>query len=181
MPASPRPQLAHIGIYTRDIAKMEAFYTQVMGMIAADRGQGMTFKNEFVFLTGSPDQHHQLVLLSGRAPEGPSNVNQISFKLRTLAELRAMHERLGAAGIEKMRPVSHGNALSIYFDDPEGNGVEVYMDTPWHIPQPFGTPLDFTRSNEEIWAETEARCRATPGFKPMAERTAEMATRLEKA
>jgi catechol 2,3-dioxygenase len=66
-----------------------------------------------------------------------------------------------------MRGMNHGNALSIYFADPEDNTVEVYLDTPWYVPQPHGDPLDLTQPDATIWAETEALCRADPGFVPI--------------
>jgi catechol 2,3-dioxygenase len=178
--AAPRPQLRHLGIHVRDLAAMEAFYTRLLGLVATDRGQGFTFKNDFVFLTGSPDQHHQLVLVSGREATGASMVNQLSFKVGGLDELREMDSRIRAAHVEGIRPVNHGNAFSLYFPDPEGNFVEVYMDTPWHISQPHGDPLDLKQPNEQILSETEARCRKDPTFKPRAEREAELARLLAR-
>ena len=32
--------------------------------------------------------------------------------------------------------------LSIYFNDPERNGIEVFWDTPWHVAQPQGKVWD---------------------------------------
>src|SRR5689334_24757398 len=126
-----QPQLAHFGIYAKDVARLVDFYTRVLGLVVADRGQSQRMNAELAFLTGTPGQHHQLVLISGRAPQGTSTVNQISFKVRDLDELKAVRGRVLEAGITELRPVSHGNALSFYFADPEGNGIEVYIDTPW--------------------------------------------------
>ena len=36
---SARPVFSHVGIYVRDIAKMEDFYRRVMGFIVTDRGE----------------------------------------------------------------------------------------------------------------------------------------------
>ena len=68
-----------------------------------------------------------------------------------------------------MKGLSHGNALSIYFADPEQNTVEVYLDTPWYVAQPHGDPLDLDKSDEEIWAEVEKVVKADPTFKPVDE------------
>ena len=68
-----------------------------------------------------------------------------------------------------MRNLNHGNALSIYFSDLEGNTVEVYMDTPYYVPQPHGDPLDLDLSDEEIMRQTERSCRSDPGFMPLEE------------
>jgi len=136
----------------------------VLGLVVTDRGplkDGPTL----VFLSHDPDQHHQIVLATGRPP-GPSYsvVNQISFKLPTLGDLQAMHARAREEGIKEFRVVTHGNAWSIYFADPEGNRVELFVDTPWHTPQPFAEPFDIEAPAEAIYTETEAICRNRPGF-----------------
>ena len=77
-----------------------------------------------------------------------------------------------------MRVVTHGNAWSCYFTDPEGNTVEAYLDTPWHVPQPHGAPFDIAAPEAEIVAWTEAHARATPGFMPIDEYQKQMAKRL---
>jgi catechol 2,3-dioxygenase len=56
-----------------------------------------------------------------------------------------------------------------YFGDAEFNGVEVFIDTPWHVRQPQGEPLDLTRSNQEIVDWTHARHENEPEFGPMDE------------
>jgi catechol-2,3-dioxygenase len=42
--------------------------------------------------------------------------------------LAATHERLREEGVE-VSPVDHGISRALYFDDPDGDGVEVYLDT----------------------------------------------------
>ena len=82
------PQLAHVGIYVRDIAAMTHFYTTVFGLKLTDHGVGRNFKVPLHFLSGSADQHHQLVLAGGRAPESPSTVMQLSFKVPAIDDRR---------------------------------------------------------------------------------------------
>jgi catechol 2,3-dioxygenase len=163
------PQLSHFGMFVRDIDTMTRFYTTVFGLRMTDQGVGGTFKFKLHFLSGSASQHHQLVLASGRAADSPSTVMQLSFKVETLAELRRVRAAALAEGATQMRGMNHGNALSIYFKDLEDNTVEVYLDTPWYIPQPHGDALDLNKSDAEIWAETEAACRADPAFEPAAQ------------
>jgi catechol 2,3-dioxygenase len=158
------PQLAHCGIFVRDIDLMTRFYTTVFGLRLTDQGVGGTFKFKLHFLSGSADQHHQLVLASGRAPDSPSTVMQLSFKVEQIDDLRRVRAHALAEGATQMRGMNHGNAMSIYFHDPEGNTVEVYLDTPWYIPQPHGDALDLDKTDAELWAETEANCRADPAF-----------------
>lgn len=160
------PSLAHMGLFCIDLDKMALFYREVFDMVETDRGQGITMPFKIVFLSASPQQHHQLALASSRAEGSTSTVMQLSFKVQTLDHLRVARGRALARGAKKMRGLNHGNALSIYFSDPEENTVEVYLDTPWYVTQPHGDPLDLELPDAEIWAETERICRADPTFMP---------------
>lgn len=179
MTALPHPQLTHVGLYVRDLKKMEDFYTNVLGLMVSDRGVAGGTETGFVFMTAQPGTHHQFVIATGRAPQGASTINQSSFRVRNLDELKEIHRRVKAAGAPRLRCVSHGNALSMYCDDPEGNMVEIYMDTEWHVPQPHMVPIDLERPNHEILAWNEKHCRETPGFMPMAAYADLAAARLE--
>lgn len=177
-----RPQLTHMGINVFDIAKMEHFYTKVMGLIVTDRGRGKTFKVDLVFMSVDPYTHHQVVLASGRDPESKSStINQLSFRLDSLSQLRELYHRLRDYGVKKLMPLDHGIAWSVYFLDPEDNTVELYVDSPWYIAQPHGDPLDLERPFEEIIAETEAMCRQDPTFMPIEEYRAGIQSRLSGA
>jgi len=55
------------------------------------------------------------------------------------------------------------------------------MDTPWYVPQPHGAPIDLTLSNDEIMAQAERHCRATPGFMPLEAWKADLEGRLAHA
>lgn len=165
-----RPTPSHFGIYVTDLERMVDFYMQVFGLTITDKGRGHTFPNDLVFMSASPDQHHQLVLVSGRPREATfSTVMQISFIVPTIQFLRDIRTAALEKGATQMRGLNHGNALSIYFSDPEGNTVEVYLDTPFYVAQPHGDPLDLSKSDEQIMSETEAICRKDPTFLPIEE------------
>ena len=161
---TPTVSFSHLGIHVTDLARMEDFYTRVLGLLVADRG-ALPGGPTLLFLSRDPDEHHQIVLVTGRPPGAAYNVvNQISFKLPTLADLQTMYARVRDEGIKEFRVVTHGNAWSVYFADPEGNRVEFFVDTPWHTPQPFAEPFDVEAPVETILAQTEALCRSRPGF-----------------
>jgi catechol 2,3-dioxygenase len=178
MGSTIQPRLSHCGIYVKDVGKQVEFYTRVLGLIVSDRGVSNRMGNELAFLTAATDHHHQVVFISGRTGDAPTTVNQLSFKVDGLDDLKAMYQRSRDAGIKEIRQVNHGNALSFYFADPEGNGVEVYMDTPWYVPQPHGAPIDLSQPAKQIMAEAERHCRETPGFMPLNEWKAEVEGRL---
>ena len=162
--ATPAVSFSHFGIHVTDLPRMEDFYTRVLGLLVSDRG-ALPGGPTLVFLSRDPDEHHQMVLATGRPPGAGYNVvNQISFKLPTLVDLKAMHARVREEGIKEFRIVTHGNAWSVYFADPEGNRVELFVDTPWHTPQPLAEPFDIEAPAALILEQTEALCRSRPGF-----------------
>jgi len=175
-----RPNLKHLGIYVNDIERMERFYTSVFGLVVSDRGVVPRLGNRsIVFMSAAPDAHHQLVLIGGKDPQsGPSVIHQISFHLETLEELRTIARRMREHGVTQVSAIDHGNAWSVYASDPEGNGLEAYLDTPWHVAQPHGRPFDLSRPDAQILADTEAVVRADPTFRERDAWVEEMRRRL---
>lgn len=181
--ASSRPGLtfSHIGIYAVDIDRQAGFYTSCLGFTETDRGslEGPGGPIQLAFLSRDPDEHHQIVLVSGRPDPLPFNtVNQISLRADSLATLQRHYRLLQEAPVTDVTPVTHGNALSVYFRDPEGNRIELYIDTPWYVSQPcrIAAPMDLPADELMAWAEAHARC--LPGFRPRSEWRREMAIRM---
>jgi catechol-2,3-dioxygenase len=177
MSSVPQLSFSHMGIFVTDPARMEDFYTRVLGFAVTDRGS--LGKVSLIFLSRDPRDHHQIVLASGRpAQAGFNPINQISFRMADLTGLREMHRKLEEEGVSELSPASHGNALSIYFKDPEGNRIEIFVDTPWYVAQPVRVPIDMKLSDAEIWAWAERDARARPGFRPVEEWRAALRAKL---
>ncbi|MDP3170746.1 MAG: VOC family protein [Polaromonas sp.] len=165
-----RPTPAHFGIYTFDLDKMVNFYLTVFRLTVTDEGIGKNFGNRLVFMSATEDQHHQLVLSAGRSEKSPvSTLMQASFLVPDLDELRWNKAKAEELGAYEILPMNHGNAWSVYYFDPEGNRVEVYLDTPFYVNQPYGTPLDLSKTDAELLGETEAMVRNDPSFMPLAQ------------
>ncbi|MEE4495272.1 VOC family protein [Streptomyces sp. BE230] len=145
--------LGHTGLWVYDLPKMRDFYTRVMGLPVTDEDEGLGI----VFLSARPDEeHHEFVLQSGRtSPIGDKQQHQISWRVESLDDLRAFHRRFEKEGVRVQQEVTHGNALGIYFFDPEGNRNEVYLRIERDVRQPFRKTLDFGRAPEEIRADAE--------------------------
>jgi catechol-2,3-dioxygenase len=59
---------------------------------------------------------------------------------------------------------THGNAVSIYFRDPEGNRLEVFLDMPWYCEQPLREPINLDQADDAVMAQAEALARSRPRF-----------------
>ncbi len=146
--------LGHVGIYTQDLMKMRDFYTRVIGLKVADEdleGRGMCF------LSSDPvAEHHEFVLMKGRkSSEDTQLIQQISFKVPSIQDLREYKKKLEEENLKIDRIVSHGNAFGMYFFDPEDNRVELYYRTGLPVPQPHGDPIDLERSDQELLADAK--------------------------
>jgi catechol 2,3-dioxygenase len=161
--------LSHMGLYVRDLDRMANFYKDVLGFTETDKGN--LGPVQLVFLSRDPKEHHQIVLASGRPLEATySVVNQLSFRVQDLPTLKYVHSRaLEESDVADMAAVTHGNAISIYFRDPEGNRLEVFLDTLWYCEQPLRELVDLSESDDVIMAKTEALARSRPKFKPREE------------
>lgn len=171
-------QLTHVGLFVRDIEVMARFYCDVLGMVETDRGT-VRQKHHLRFLTRNPQEHHQLVLATGRPADVDfSVVNQLSFRVADLEGMRATYRMLTDAAIAIERAVTHGNGWSMYFKDPEGNLIEVYTHSEWYVPQPFAYPADFSLPAEELMAQTERYLAQSEGVQPRAAWSAALAERI---
>jgi catechol-2,3-dioxygenase len=179
-PLSQRNALvfSHMGFYVRDIERMARFYREVMCFFETDRG--LLGAVQLVFLSRDPSEHHQIVLASGRPADLEfSVINQISLRVPDLATLRTVRDRAQAdPDVHDLVCATHGNAVSIYFRDPEGNRIEVFMDMPWYCEQPLREPIDLDQSDEAVMAAAEALARSRPKFRSRAQWVSEMEQRM---
>jgi catechol 2,3-dioxygenase len=168
-----------MGIFTDRQEEMQAFYENVVGLVVSDTGVAHKFKRRIVFMTSDPRQHHQFVLVA-RQPGDPavSPLFQISFKVGSLQMLRSVRDRAQRAGATNFRPMNHGNSWSLYFNDPENNTVEIYMETPWYVAQPFADDLDLSLSDDEIHRVTQLRLGEFDNATAAAEWSERMAEKL---
>ncbi len=169
-PARIRPRLVmgHSTLAARDVEALHRFYCDVLGFEVTNRGpvpDGM----EIVFLSQDGGAHHQIAMVGGAStpPADFVMVDHLAFRTRTLTDLRLIHANLVAAGIEGILKIDHGNSWSLYFKDPEGNGVECYVDSPFHVAQPNAGTFNLDATDEQIEQATRRRIEGSPEFQLM--------------
>jgi catechol 2,3-dioxygenase-like lactoylglutathione lyase family enzyme len=178
-----RVAVSHVVLFCYDFQRMLEFYTKVLGFQLSDIGRARG--NDICFLTLDPEtDHHQIALASGRqGPKEAGALNHVAFRVGSLAELKRRRERLEAAGVDGLDPITHGSWLSVYFRDLEGNRLEFFCDTPYYVRQPIVEPLDIPLDVPEAdaWRAIEAKYGRDPSFKPMADWKAEAVKRKSDA
>lgn len=160
---------------------MLTFYCDLFGFQVTDSVEAeVEDGHEAAFLTSDPNMHHQLVIAKGRpADDDFSTVQQLSFRVGSLDDVRQFWRALTEnPKVERMYTTTHGNAWSVYFWDPEGTRVEIYTDTPWACAQPCEEELDFTLSDDEIYAHTEKLVKHMESYQPFPEWRRGMADKM---
>lgn len=164
---------SHCVMYVRDLDAMVAFYDEMLGFKVSDRGPMIPGNDEIqlAFLTQTGTDHHQIAFANVRKEDaGSTTLDHIAFRVESLDDVKEMAERLAKDGrATGIGAVNHGNAWSCYFADPEGNRVEVFVDSPFHVQQPQIDGWDFAMSESELVDKTKTHYGPQPEFQPMDE------------
>jgi catechol 2,3-dioxygenase len=119
--------LGHVVLNVRSRARSEAFYAGVLGLPIATRSEPFAMT---MFTLGN---HHDFAIREvGEAaptpPESAVGLRHVAFKIgESRDELREAKRQLEAAGVT-VTPIDHGITESLYFTDPDGNPIELYVD-----------------------------------------------------
>jgi quercetin dioxygenase-like cupin family protein/catechol 2,3-dioxygenase-like lactoylglutathione lyase family enzyme len=149
----------HVGLHASNPAASAEFYRDILGMeiiggSSPDHPFGAT-----AFLSSRPDEEsHEIALFANPA------FAHVAFKVSSLAELRSFHARVVEKNIPIKFAANHGVSFAFYFDDPDGNMIEVYWPTGClsrrQPLQPYMEPLDLSQPEEvllENMTPTQAR------------------------
>ena len=133
----------HVGLSARDPAALAEFYQDVLGLQVVPTDTAAL--GAMAFLSSHPAEGSlDLALFANPAYQ------HTAFEVRSLADLRAFHQRVLGRGVPVKMALNHGVSLSFYFDDPEGHLIEVYWPTGAACRPLHGDAIDLTRSEEAL-------------------------------
>ncbi len=122
----------HYVLFVRDIAAMRQFYESALGLEVIEQ-----FEDSAVFLrVPNGGNHHDLGLITvaegaANMPDAPRlGVYHVAWEVATFNDLLMVRGRLAALNA-LVGESEHGNSLSLYSKDPQGNEFEVF----WMLPQ----------------------------------------------
>jgi catechol 2,3-dioxygenase len=126
----PKVRIGHVHLKVADLARALRFYAGVLGLEVTQRyGEGA------VFLSAG-GYHHHIALNTweslGGSPPGPeaTGLYHTAIVYPSRSALAIALRRVLAAGITLQGAADHGVSESIYLNDPDDNGVELYCDKP---------------------------------------------------
>ncbi len=119
-------QLGHANIRVRDVQQSEKFYTEALGLHVTNR-RGST-----VFMSAREHSHELAIGAMGPDALEPDasriGTNHFAWEVDSFDELQAMVHHLKEKGVEILRSRSNTFSTGIYFNDPDGNGLEIYYE-----------------------------------------------------
>ena len=150
-----QPTLHHFNLKTTRLQEMVDWYATVVGMKPAFQFPGGAW------LTNDGANHRLALLTSPQLSEDPAKLTHTgmhhsAFEYPTMGDLLDTYSRLKTLGIEPHASLDHGMTMSFYYEDPDGNSVELQSDnfatwqessewmctSPQFASNPIGMPVD---------------------------------------
>lgn len=140
-----RPRFHHTTFATLHLDEMVQFYEKIAGLepVYYAPGQGAWLTND--------EANHRIALLALpnlKAPDDKGHtagLHHTAFEYAEFGPWMDNYVRLRDEGIVPFLNLDHGMTVSMYYQDPEGNGVEIQVDG-------FGS---WAKGKEWMWASDE--------------------------
>lgn len=124
--------IGHVLLRVSDEEASKRFYRDVLGFRIAEQDP----EHGGVFMTVG-DGFHTIDVFQHPSPQdvakphrGQLGLGHIAFKVASYAALREAYAHLLQHGVTIDRAADHVCQRSIYFSDPDGNGLEIYYEMP---------------------------------------------------
>jgi catechol 2,3-dioxygenase len=125
-------KIGHVNLRVADEEASKRFYTEVLGFKVAEQD----LEHGGVFTTLGEDFHtldfaqHPDPESAQKPQRGQIGLVHIAFQVQSHDALRDAYIHLLEHGVDIHHATNHLNQRSIYFSDPDGNGLEIYYELP---------------------------------------------------
>ena len=122
--------IGHVLLRVADEEASKRFYRDVLGFRIAEQDP----EHGGVFMTLGDGFHtiditqHPSPSAAARPQRGQLGLVHIAFKVASYAALREAYAHLLGRGVDIQRATDHVCQRSLYFADPDGNGLEIYYE-----------------------------------------------------
>jgi catechol 2,3-dioxygenase len=129
-PIDPGVRIGHVHLKVADLERSLAFYCGVLGFELIQR-----YGTQAAFVSAG-GYHHHIGLNTWESkggsppPPGTTGLYHVAILYPTRAALADALYRLAQAGIPLQGASDHGVSEALYLSDPDGNGIELYVDRP---------------------------------------------------
>ena len=123
---NPR-RIAHASLAVEDFEAMFEFYTEIVGLEEVLRGPN----DSYSVLSGTAQGHALTLFKAG--DDQPLGLQHVAFEMDDERELDEAQERMREAGMEQAIQLDHATKRAIFLKDPDGMGVEFFVDKGGHV------------------------------------------------
>lgn len=119
--------MAHVVLKTPNFKAMVAFYKAFLGAHAS-------YENEQLAFLTYDEEHHRIALVSmpflkvADSPLANAGMDHTAFTYLNLRDYVTAYKQRKARGILPAWSVNHGPTTSMYYQDPDGNKIEIQVD-----------------------------------------------------
>ncbi|WFE75164.1 VOC family protein [Roseinatronobacter sp. S2] len=123
------PMIGHVHLKVADLDRAVEFY-RLLGFDVTQR-----YGTQAAFM-GADGYHHHIGLNTWHsagaapAPSGHAGLYHLAVLYPDRVSLAQALRRVVQAGVQLDGAADHGVSEALYFRDPDGNGVEIYVDRP---------------------------------------------------
>jgi catechol 2,3-dioxygenase len=126
--ADPGMSIGHTHLKVSDLDRAIAFYRDVIGLDVMQH-----YGDQAAFLSAGGYHHHiGLNTWESRGgtppPKGHTGLYHVAFLYPDRAALGRALANVVDHGVKLTGAADHGVSEAVYFDDPDGNGIEMYRD-----------------------------------------------------
>ena len=154
-------RINNVHLLTRDLQRLKSFYTEILGFNCVDEEEGIldlcTEIGQDPLLTVEEETTAQ------DRPAGSPGLYHIAILMPTRKDLARHLKRLAEERYPMQGFADHGVSEAIYLADPDGNGLELYVDRPaesWPRKkgeiEMFTKPLDLEDLLSELKNDSDA-------------------------
>ena len=126
-------KLSHAVLRTTRLTEMVEWYKTVLNA-------EVLYQNDFLVFMTYDEEHHRIAFAAVpgliEKPKNSVGLDHLAFFYSSFDDWISAYERLKSAGITPRVPIHHGLTMSLYYRDPDGNGVELSIDNvdkaQWH-------------------------------------------------
>lgn len=146
------PTLHHFGVETRQLERMIDWYAKVVGMVTiCSTSNALGSEAMSAAFVSNDGANHRMAIFS--TPElkedtdkhAHAKLQHMAFEYATIDDLLNTYTRLKGLLIEPVLTTDHGPTIAFYYEDPDGNSVELFVDN-------FG---DWDKSREYVRTSPE--------------------------
>lgn len=131
--AHPEVRVGHVHLRVSDLERATEFYRDTLGLTVTGDARPMGIPAVFL---AAGDYHHHIGLnafqTAGASPPPPGHTGlyHVALLYPNAQDLARAVQHIVDQGYPVLRAQDHGGTVSVYLDDPEGNGIELYYDRP---------------------------------------------------